>query len=127
MTILTNVFRLVLFLLPVFSTAQTKITGSVMNKKMQPLSGANVLLLKSTDSSLVKGSGSAKDGSFSFENVKAGEYLVMATHVGFSSRYLPPISIDRMQTELNLKIIELAEEAAELQQVTVQSRRPLLE
>lgn len=124
---LTYICRLIFILLPLFSIAQTRITGLVADKKMQPLGGANVLLLKVGDSSLVKGSGTAKDGSFAFENVKTGEYLVLATHVGFSNLYLPAVSIAQSQPHFDLKIIQLDEAGIELQQVNVVSRRPLLE
>lgn len=123
----TKPARLLLICLPLFSVAQTKITGFVLNKKMQPLAGANVLLLKDSDSSLVKGLAAARDGSFSFENVKAGNYLVMATSIGFTSKYLPAITIVTGQSRLDIKTIQLTEEIVELQQVSVQSRRPLLE
>jgi len=127
MTRLMNASRLLFFFLPFFSLAQTNISGLVMNKNRQPLTGANVLLLKAADSSLVKGSGTAKDGSFSFENVKAGHYLVMATHVGFSNVYHPAINIAHAQSDLDLKIIQLIEESMELQEVNVQARKPLIE
>jgi len=112
---------------PLLSFSQTKISGSVMSQKQQPLTGANVLLLKAGDSTLVKGSSTTKDGSFSFENVKAGNYLVMATSVGFTNTYLPDVRINPSQPALDLKTILLAEEVLELQQVNVQSRKPLLE
>ena len=51
----------------------------------------------------------------------------MATSVGFSSVYLPSILITSSQADLDLKTIQLSEEVLELQQVSVQSRRPLLE
>ncbi len=127
MKFLTNLSALLLFCLPLFCIGQTKITGSVSDIKNQPLSGVNILLLKTTDSSLVKGSATAKDGSFSFENVKAGNYLVMVSNVGFLTTHLPGINITSTQTRLDLKAIQLQEEAIELQQVNVQSRRPLLE
>ena len=98
-----------------------------MNNKMQALTGANVLLLKASDSSLVKGAGAARDGSFSFENVRAGNYLVLATHIGHSNRYLSGITISQSQPDLDLKFIQLEEEAEELREVNVQARRPMLE
>ncbi len=107
--------------------AQTKITGSVISTGMIPLTGANILLLKATDSALVKGSATAKDGSFLFDNVKAGEYLVMATNIGFSSVYLPKLRIPATEGLVHLEPIQLREEPKELQAVNVQSRRPLLE
>ncbi len=127
MKLFTKTAGLIFFCLPLFSMAQTKIVGLVMNEKMQPLTGANVLLLKASDSSLVKGSGTGKDGSFSFENVKAGNYMVLATNVGFSNVYLPAIGIANAQPHMDLKIIQLTEEVVELREVSVQTRRPLLE
>lgn len=107
--------------------AQTKITGSVVDRSMQPLNGANILLLKATDSTLVKGLAAAKDGSFSFDNVRAGNYLVMATNVGFTSVYLPVLHVAGATADLHLQAIQLSEETKELQGISVQSRRPLLE
>ncbi len=127
MKILTKTASLLFFSVPFFLRAQTKITGSVMDIKKQPLAGANVLLLKATDSSLVKGSATARDGSFFLDNVKAGNYLLMATSIGFTSVYLPSILITSSPADLDLKTIHLAEEVLELRQVSVQSRRPLLE
>lgn len=124
---LTNLAALIFACVPLLSIGQTKITGSVSDIKNQPLTGVNILLLKTIDSSLVKGSATAKDGSFSFENVKAGNYLVMVSGIGFQTTHLPAINITPAQSELDLKTIQLPEEAVELQQVNVQSRKPLLE
>ena len=94
---------------------------------MQPLTGANVFILKASDSSLIKGAGTGRNGSYEFENVREGTYLVRATHVGFSDFYLPVFTIAQSQSALDLKPIELMEESAELQHVTVQTRRPTIE
>ena len=117
----------ILFCLPDFGMAQTTITGVVVNKNLQPIVAANVLLLKEIDSSLVKGSSTSRDGSFSFENVKTGDYLLMVTHIGFSSIYLPRFTTTSIPGNLDIKTIQLSDESEELQQVTIQSRRPLLE
>lgn len=95
--------------------------------KNEPLASANVLLLKAGDSSLVKGSATARDGSFAFENVKTGNYLVMVSSIGFLTTNLPSVNITSTQSALDLKTIQLQEEAVELKQVNVQSRKPLLE
>lgn len=122
-----SIFLVIACACPFISVAQNRITGSVSNNMMQPLTGANILLLKSVDSSLVKGSAASKDGKFLFDNVKAGDYLVMATNVGFKSIYLPVLQVNGTPGELKLHPIQLAEESKELQAVHVQSRRPLLE
>lgn len=127
MRFIINAVRIVFVCLPVFCIGQTKISGIVVNKKMQPLTGANVFLLKGSDSSLIKGSGTGRNGVYEFENVRAGNYLVKASHIGFSDLYLPPITISQSQNVLDLKTLELVEEPAELQQVTIQARKPMIE
>ena len=127
MKIFIILFCLVLSLVSSISSAQTTINGIVTNRKGQPLPGANVLLLKATDSSLVKGSGVAKDGSFYFENIKPGNYLILSTHVGFGNLYLPPVTVSDSQSGLDLKTLTLVENGEELEQVSVVSRRPMIE
>ena len=127
MRFIINTLSIVFVCLPILCVAQTKITGIVVNKKKEPLIGANVFLLKAADSSLMKGAGTSRNGSYEMENVRAGTYLVRVTHIGFSDFYLPVFTLAQSQTVLDLKPIELAEESAELQQVTVQARRPMIE
>ncbi len=106
--------------------AQTKITGSVVTHSLEPLASANILLLKAADSTLVKGSATTRDGNFTLDNIRAGDYLLMATNVGFTSIYLPTLHILPESAELNLGPIKLTEETKELREVSVLSRRPLL-
>lgn len=127
MKCLAKAFIPFFLLLPFLSVTQTKVIGLVMDSKMQPVFGANVLLVKSVDTSLVKGASTAKDGLFAFDNIKAGNYLVLATAVGFANVYLPAFSIGNNPGHLDLKTIRLAEVAANLGEVTVQTRKPLLE
>lgn len=113
--------------LPLCGATQTTISGTVVNKKMEPLTGVNVFLLKSSDSSLVKGSGTNRQGSFSFENVRPGNYLIHATHVGYAGYYLAGISITHTTPNVNLNTVVLVDESAQLREVTVQARRPMIE
>ena len=127
MKLFFNAIRIVGFCLPLFTSSQTTITGVVANKNLQPVVAANVLLLKAIDSALVKGSSTSKEGIFSFENVRTGNYLLMITHIGFSNVHLPISIHNSLPSRLDLETIQLSDESAELQQVTVQSRRPLFE
>jgi len=67
-------------LLPVLALAQFSISGKVSDKNQQTLSGAsvsvsNTLLSTQTDNS----------GSFTFRNIKAGEYTVRISYLGFNT------------------------------------------
>ena len=67
------------------SIAQTggKVSGSIKDGGNQKIiDAASVSLLKAKDSSLVKVAVTDKAGNFSFENLKEGSYLVLATSIG---------------------------------------------
>ena len=49
--------------------AQSRVKGRVLNNNNEPLANASVLLLKSGDSSLIKGMMTTQEGRFSFDQV----------------------------------------------------------
>jgi hypothetical protein len=59
----------------------------VVDDSGRVLSRVNVLLLKSLDSTLVKGILSGEDGGFLFANVSAGSYVITATATGYKQVY----------------------------------------
>src|SRR5258708_12162874 len=69
-------FIIFLFCIHVAVHAQSKIHGEVVDSVGKPISQANILLLAIKDSSLVKGILTKEDGSYFFENVSAGKYLI---------------------------------------------------
>jgi outer membrane receptor protein involved in Fe transport len=113
--------------MPILSAAQSVVGGRVINSKVEPLIQTNVLLLNASDSSLVKGVAASKEGQFSFEHVKPGRYLVMASCRGYSTRYSGRLELKDDQPALQMQDLVLEEEVIELDKVQVQSRRPLLE
>ncbi len=65
------------------SKTQSKIQGSVIDINGKGISNANVLLLRPKDSFLLKGAITDVGGSYSFQNISAGKYLVSASFMGF--------------------------------------------
>jgi len=59
--------------------SQSVIRGEIRDIDGVPLQSANVLLLKSSYSSLVKGMVSNALGNYFFETINNGEYLITAT------------------------------------------------
>ncbi len=82
--------------------------------------GATIALLKKTDSSLVKLAISNGNGLFEFVGVDAGDYMFLATFIGYDSSYS-----DAKENYDN--VLTLVSRAQALGQVTVVSRRPLVE
>ncbi len=58
-----------------------RLDGNVKSTDGEPIPFANVLLLKSKDSTLLKGTASNDAGYFLFDQVKAGSYYVIASYV----------------------------------------------
>jgi outer membrane receptor protein involved in Fe transport len=106
--------------------AQSKVSGSVVDINGGSLVNANVLLLNSKDSSLVKGVMTTKDGGFSFEKVGEGSYLVTSTYIGYRQVYSSPFRIGE-KDNLDLATLRLTDKDVTLDKVTVTTRKPLFE
>ncbi len=107
--------------------AQSKINGSVVDANDQPLGDASVLLLNGRDSSLVKGTTTARNGQYSFTNISAGSYLLLSTFVSYRQVYTKPFSVGGSQGEINLTVIQLSEKETQLTVVKVSAKKPLFE
>ena len=121
-----SIFLLCIFIVSISCSAQSGISGMVVDGSNKPIANANVLLLSSKDSSLVKGIISGEDGSFIFENIPAGMYLVTSTFTGLKQIYSPSFSIGD-KIGINLGKLALTESAAELNAVTIISKKPMYE
>lgn len=93
------ILGLLLLMGAVSSFAQTsvikgQITDSVDKKTA---SNAVISLLRKSDSILVKFTRAAKDGQFSFDNIKTGSYILMATHP-FMGDYFDTLRVEAGST-----------------------------
>lgn len=114
----------------IFSQAQSggKISGSIKDGGNQKIiDAATVSLLKAKDSSLVKAAVTDANGNFSFENVKEGSYLVLATSVGHSKTYSSSISINSANPTAQVGVLQLVEANKAMKEVVVSSKKPFIE
>ena len=112
------------------SIAQTggKVSGSIKDGGNQKIiDAASVSLLKAKDSSLVKVAVTDKAGNFSFENLKEGSYLVLATSIGHSKIYSNSFSIAADQLSVNVGVLQLVPIETALKEVSVTAKKPLIE
>ena len=107
--------------------AQSTITGTVQNSSNQSLELVNVLLLKAGDSALMKGSITAKNGTYKFENVHTGKYLLKYSSAGFEETYTNVFEVNGREKEMNLGIQQLNESNVILSSVTLTAIKPLFE
>lgn len=107
--------------------AQTSIYGKVVNAKNEPGVNASVLLLQSKDSSLVKAQVCNTDGTYTFDNVSDGDYLVSASMLGHKTTYTAIFHADRSNNNIRINALTLIQETAELKGVVVTARKPFIE
>ena len=112
-------FTLCFFCLTVYS--QNEITGKVLDQDNDPLPFANVILLNAQDSvAVVKGTVTEADGNFILKDIADNAYLLKITFVGYDD-YLKSIKV---KGNTNLNNIRIAEASNDLDEVTIQSRKP---
>ena len=113
------------------SLAQTstgKVTGSIKDGGNQKIiDAASVSLLRAKDSSIVKTAVADKDGNFSFENIKDGSYLVLASSVGHAKTYSTGFTVSPAQTEVRVGVLQLVPSEKSLKEVTVTAKKPFIE
>ncbi len=108
--------------------AQTSSTikGKISDNTGKALQSVTVSLLKSTDSSLVKADVTDANGAFEMVYGKEGKYLLSYVMIGFERTYSPAFEVKNGQ-EFDAGNITLQPAATKLQDVTVTSRKPMIE
>ncbi len=99
-----------LFILAVTSLFGQKITGIIQNDSTKtPLEFAVVTLLNAKDSAQLSVVTSNELGAYKFTNLKKGEYIVQASHVGFKAYSSAVIVLDNDSSNVTHDIILLQE------------------
>ena len=107
--------------------SQSIIHGIIKDADGKLLQFANVLLLESSDSSLVKGTISDVSGKYSFENIKNGKYLITATFTGMSQVFTQVLEITLDKKEIDAGTISLKNIDVQLKDVIVAVKKPMFE
>jgi len=103
----------------------TSVKGTVQDEKNEPVAFANVLLLNEADSVLVTGVTSEADGRYLIDQVKAGNYLLMVSVVGYEKKYQPLRLEAGKQSDLSPIVLHAETQA--LKEVTVVAKKPFIE
>ncbi len=97
------------------------ISGVVNESDGKALPFANILLLKTVDSTLVKGTVTTEEGTYQFKSIPKGNYMILASMVGYQSVYSKPFELNvNFQVD---KIILLSGES--LDEIVVKADKPL--
>ncbi|HEX2630312.1 MAG TPA: outer membrane beta-barrel protein [Chitinophagaceae bacterium] len=118
-------FTLLLCCCATFAQNSGKIKGTVRDNSGKPLQSASVSLLRSTDSALVKAVATSKDGLYEFDNIRAGEYVVAVTSVGFDKKLSAAFTVGA--NDVTVPVVQMNEAAKGMTGVTVTAKRPFIE
>ncbi len=104
---------------------EASVKGKVLNNN-NPVKKATVSLLNANDSSLAKTAVSNENGEFEIENIKAGNYLIQSTAIGFKSKYSTPFTLTEKQSYIAENInVTIAVKTGD--EVVVKAKKPLIE
>ena len=103
--------------------SQVTISGAVKDQPTStPLEYVNVVLLKESDSSFVKGMVSDAIGRFSLEEIKPGTYVLQLSFIGYQTRK-EPVFVGSLTPYLDLKEFNLVPDVNDLSEVTVTGKQ----
>ncbi len=109
-----------LLFFPFYLLCQYSLTGKVIEEKTKmPLDFVTIIIYDS-DSTLLKGCITDKNGDFKLNDIQPDDYRVEARMVGYRSKHLT-LKIDR---DVDLGIIPLEENNIELQEIVVEGTLP---
>ena len=107
--------------------AGSKITGNVVDDQKKPLDFATILLLKASDSSMVKTSMTDLAGKYAFENMPSGEYIVAATMVGYRKVKSKPFILSESHPVVQVEELQTGMDSRNLKEVSIVAQKPFIE
>lgn len=101
--------------------------GKVLDETGQAFPYASITLLNARDSSLIKGTISADNGTYSLNKVTPGSYLISFFVVGYKKITKGPYAIITSKSLHHLPDVQLAQDSKLLKGVEIIQRKPLIE
>jgi iron complex outermembrane receptor protein len=129
-TILHIYYSLMLLLLCTGTAAaqtNTSVSGKLINDNGAGVEYASVSLLKAQDSTIVKGTLTNEAGNYQFDNIKAGNYLIKASSVGYANIISTAFTVSADKSTGAVPDLKMSESAKTLNTVTITSTKPLIE
>lgn len=119
--LLTSLFSLVLQL------AFGQVLGKLTTVSGQPVSYANVSLLKAADSTLIRSAFSSEKGDYKLDYIIPGQYLLRLSSVGYQILYTPVFELTTGQLFKDIGTQVLNEDTKQLGEIVIRGYRPLIQ
>lgn len=112
------------------SFAQTKngkISGTVTSADQKPVEAATVQLINAANKALVKVAITDKSGSYNFEKIADGKYIISISAVGFAKKMTEPLEVNAAKPVVDVAAVQLSPASRAMGEVTVTAQRPFIE
>ena len=107
---------------------QNVIKGKVLEiSKNSIIKASTISLLKAKDSSIVKTTLADDAGNFSIENIEKGNYILLATAVGYDKTFSKQIEVNETGKQQIVNTLFLKPSEKSLATVTVLAKKPFIE
>jgi iron complex outermembrane receptor protein len=106
--------------------SSAKITGALLDEKGKPMDYATVTLLNATDSSVVKGTLSNDAGTYAFDHINTGTYIIKATVVGYEKTASKPFTVTDGAV-VTVPELKMQQASHALNAITITASKPLIE
>ena len=111
--------------------AQNNSTGTVSgilnDETGKPMDYATVSLIKTQDSTVVKGTLSNETGAYSFDHIAPGTYIIKATEVGYSKAISNAFTLVAGSLTVNVPVLKMQQASRTLNAVNITASKPLIE
>ncbi|MFT3909328.1 MAG: TonB-dependent receptor [Ferruginibacter sp.] len=108
-----------------FLSQAQQINGFVKDESGNPLNGTTVSLINASDSSLVKLAISKDEGAYHFSAVKAGNYKVLVTYIGYIPAFSPVFSYDG--ADAYIAELKMFKASGNMTSINIVSKKPMVE
>jgi len=106
---------------------ETKISGSLLDENGKPVDYATVILLKAQDSTVIKGTLSNETGTYIFDHINAGSYIIKATVVGYEKAATKAFTVTESSPIVTLPALKMQPGSQSLKTVNITASKPLIE
>ncbi|PWS27431.1 TonB-dependent receptor [Pedobacter yonginense] len=107
-----------------FAQKLSKISGKVVDEKAVVVPFAVIKLLSFPDTALVKRMATSLDGTYTFDEIKNGEYILSVSMVGYKNKKTAKFSVNQ---NLVLDAIAIETSTKQLKEVSISGKKPFIE
>jgi len=123
MTLKQYCLSFLLIFIQTISAQKASIKGTILdNQNANPIEYASIALLNSVDNSVIAGDVSNKNGNFTVQNIKPGNYKLKIYFVGYETRILENIKVQDNQ-HIQLEVIQIKLNNQVLDEIAVTGKK----